>query len=87
MDDAGYFTAHGAEVRELNGQELVLKIPAKCNHLSSSLKCSIYEQRFVNCRKYAKRQGDWFSSPDCTIHWKEVGGREAQVAMKRFREG
>lgn len=86
-DDNLYFSARGIMVKELNDNEFALLIPVKCQYLSRELKCDIYDERFTNCSRYAKCKTDWFSSPACSTMWKEVYGREAQVAISRLSKG
>jgi len=85
-NDVEYFEARGIRVRELGDRELALLITAPCQHITKDGKCGIYNERFENCVIYAKRKTDWFSSPECNIMWKEIHGREAQIALKRMRD-
>lgn len=83
-DDIEYFNARGIMVRELPDNQLALLIPALCKHMTKDGKCGIYSDRFENCIRYAKRESDWFSSPQCGIMWKPIRGREAQLAVKKI---
>lgn len=85
-DDADYYRAHGCGVTE-RGNDLLIFVLRQCNNLNDSTKrCKIYGNRPSVCRKYAMRRDSVYHSDHCTLEWKPVTGRKAQIIMKRMRD-
>jgi len=85
-DDEEYFKARGISVKRV-GNQLALLIKSPCKHLLKNGKCGIYSTRFTFCRKYAKTKNDPFSHINCGIEWREITGRESQIARSRLLKG
>lgn len=86
-DDAEYFRKHGCKVVEW-GDDLYVFVPKNCDFLdATTLRCKKYADRPSACVKYAKRDTDLFKSDGCSLVWKPVYGRKAQVIMNKMRKG
>ena len=84
-DDALYFHAHGCSVqRTANGDKAILLIPVKCKNLDEdSLLCTKYLSRFSVCKNYARKEGDIFFHPKCSLFWKPLTEEE----YKKYKKG
>jgi Fe-S-cluster containining protein len=85
QDERNYFLFHGCEIKDQGSLAHVL-MPTPCMKLAGT-NCTIYEDRPQICRKYARMPNELFFSPECTLFWKEVFGREAQVAIMKAKKG
>lgn len=85
QDERDYFTHHGCEIKDQGNLAHVL-MPTPCMKLAGT-NCTVYEDRPQICRKYARLPTELFFSPECTLFWKEVTGREAQVAIMKSKKG
>jgi len=86
QDEREYFLLHRCQILEKGDTAHVL-MPTPCTKLGADLLCTSYDSRPMICRKYARTPGELFYSPACTLFWKEVTGREAQVAMMKAKKG
>jgi Fe-S-cluster containining protein len=86
QDEREYFTHHGCEIRD-QGNLAHMLMPTPCTKLGAEMECTVYETRPQICRKYARMPTELFFSPECTLFWKEVTGREAQIAIMKAKKG
>jgi len=86
QDEREYFTHHGCEIKDQSNLAHVL-MPTPCTKLGAEMECTVYETRPQICRKYARMPTELFFSPECTLFWKEVTGREAQIARMKAKKG
>jgi Fe-S-cluster containining protein len=85
-DDPDYFQYHGCSIRDVDDKSFWIITQKDCMHLSGNM-CMAYEHRPRVCRRYAKMFSDMFWSPDCTLLWKKVIGREAQTIISKSKKG
>jgi Fe-S-cluster containining protein len=85
-DETVYFKLHGCEIKGDERMAHVL-MPTPCTKLSDDFSCTAYEARPMICKRYARTHNETFFSPECTLFWKEVTGREAQVAIMKAKHG
>jgi Fe-S-cluster containining protein len=90
-DEREYFIHHGCEIKDQGNLAHVL-MPTPCTKLDTEsqppgMSCTIYETRPQICRKYARMPTELFFSPECMLFWKELTGREAQVAIMKAGKG
>jgi Fe-S-cluster containining protein len=86
-DDDRYFTLHGCVAVERDDKIIVL-VPAVCSALDEKLlTCKVYGTRPAICQKYAQHSDHRFKSEYCTLRWKPLHGREAQIALSKMRKG
>jgi len=86
-DDARYFNVHGCVAVE-RGDKLLVLVPKVCDGLDlKHLTCKIYGTRPAICQRYACHPDHRFKSEYCSLRWKLLHGREAQVALSKMRRG
>jgi Fe-S-cluster containining protein len=87
LDDVRYFSLHGCNVVEKDERIIVL-VPAVCSALDEKqLTCKVYGTRPSICQKYAHHPDHQYKSDYCSLRWKPLHGREAQIALSKMRRG
>lgn len=87
FDDDRYFTLHGCVAVERD-EKIIVLVPAICSALDMNhLTCKVYGTRPAICQKYAHHPEHRFKSEYCSLRWKPLHGREAQIALSKMRKG